>query len=422
MQVLIRKAQIVDPQSAHHNKVTDLLIEDGVITRLAAGIRATADTVIDIPGLHVSPGWVDTLADYAEPGYEHRETIASGLAAAAAGGFTDVLLAPNTQPALSGQSAVQYVQQRAAGNAVSLRPIGAATRDVAGKELAEMLDMRTHGAIAFSDGWNPIQNSVLMMKALEYVSAFCGVVIQIPVDTALSAGGLMNEGPVSVSLGLAGVPHLAETLMVYRDTELARYTGSRLHISGISCAGSVDIIRRAKAEGVRVTCSVTPYHLALTDEVFRTYNSVYKVAPPLRAEADRQALIAALLDGTIDCIATHHRPHEWDAKTKELEYAATGMAIQQSAFPVIWNTLSSLLSPERLVQLFSVLPRDIFGLPQGTIAKGAAASLTLFVPEATTTLTKAQAKSAGINNPFIGQPLAGRIAGIVNNNKVYLNN
>lgn len=421
MQVHIRKARVIDPRSAHHDKVTDLLVEDGIITRIATGIKADNATVIEATDLCVSAGWVDTLADYCEPGYEQKETIMSGLATAAAGGFTDVLLAPNTKPVLTDRATIQYVQQRAAGNVVRLHPLGAATRNAEGKELAEMLDMRANGAIAFTDGWQPIQNAGLMMKALEYVTAFKGVVMQIPVDTALSQGGLMNESAVSVSLGLAGIPHLAETLMVYRDIELARYTGSRLHISGITTASSVDMIRKAKAGGVQVTCSATPYHLALTEEVMRGYDSAYKVAPPLRSEADRKALVAALKDGTIDCIGTHHHPHEWDAKTKELEYASEGMAIQELAYNIMWESIRKTVSIEKVVDALTAKPRDIFGLQQQSIAKGVPASLTLFTTAGTHTQAAGKGRSKSINNPFTGQALAGQVMGIVSNNKVHLN-
>ncbi len=422
MQVHIRKARVIDPGSRYHDKITDLLVDDGVIVQIAASIKCTADAVIEAKGLCVSTGWVDVFADYREPGYEHKETITSGMACAAAGGFTDVLLAPNTLPPLSTKSVIQFVLQRAAGNAVRLHPIGAATQNTDGKDLAEMMDMRAHGAVAFSDGWKPVQSTGLMLKALEYVKAFHGVMIQLPVDASLVSGGLMNEGVVSTSLGMAGIPALAETIMLHRDIELVRYTGSRLHVSGISTAGSVEMMRKAKAEGLSVTCSVTPYHLALTDEELRTYNSDYKVSPPLRTEADRQALIAGVKDGTIDCIASHHRPQEWDAKTKEFEYAADGMAVQEIAFNILWDVLKEHISIERLVELCSVMPRDIFGLEIPEIKKGNKAVLTLFTIVGQSILESGNVKSLSRNNPFIGKQLSGKVFGIINQNQVYLNN
>ncbi len=421
MQVHIRKARVIDQQSDYHDKVVDLLVEDGVITKIAASIKTPADKVVEAKDLCISPGWVDVFADYREPGYEHKETITTGLAAAAAGGFTDVLLAPNTQPTLTSKSSIQYVLHKAAGNVVNLHPIGAATKNTEGKELAEMLDMRANGAIAFSDGWKSLQGSNLMLKALEYITAFQGILLQIPVDTALATGGLMNEGQVSTALGMAGIPTLSETLMVYRDIELVRYTGSRMHISGITTATSVAMVRKAKADGLAVTCSVTPYHLALTDEALRGYSSAYKVSPPLRTEADRKALVAGVKDGTIDCIATHHCPHEWDAKTREFEYAADGMAIQESAYNILWNTLQHACSIDRLVRAMTQVPRAIFGLPECSIAKGGKASLTLFTTSGSHTLAKGEGQSLGMNNPFTDIALAGKVLGIFNNKQLHLN-
>ena len=421
MQVHIRKARVIDPGSKYHDKVTDLLIVDGVIQQIAANIKSGADVVIEGKGLCVSTGWVDVFADYHEPGFEHKETISSGLSCAASGGFTEVLLAPNTQPALSSKSVIQFVLQKAAGNIVDLHPLGSATQGIEGKELAEMLDMRANGAVAFSDGWKPVQATNLMLKALEYIKAFHGVLLQLPVDTALSSGGLMHEGVVSTSLGMAGIPDLAETIMVHRDIELLRYTGSRLHISGVSSADSVALIRKAKAEGLGITCSVTPYHLALTDEALRTYDSAYKVFPPLRTEADRQALIEGVKDGTIDCIATHHRPQDWDAKTREFEYAADGMALQEVAFNVLWDALKDHISIERMVEMLTIIPRDIFGLPIPEIKKGNEAVMTIFTTAGHSTLADDQVQSLSHNNPFIGKNLAGKVLGIINHNQIHLN-
>ncbi len=421
MQLHIRKARVIDPQSKHHDKVVDLIVEDGIITAIGATVKAKADMVIEAKGLCVSPGWVDVFADYREPGFEHKETIESGLATAAAGGFTDVLLAPNTQPALSTKSIIQYVLGKANGNIVSLHPIGTISQNTEGKDLAEMLDMRANGAVAFSDGWKPVQQASLILKALEYVKAFHGIVIGLPVDASLAAGGLMNEGVVSTGLGMAGVPELAETIMLHRDIELVRYTGSKLHVTGISTATSVEMIRKAKAEGLAITCSVTPYHLALTDDALTSYDSIYKVTPPLRTEADRQALIAGVQDGTIDCIASHHRPQEWDAKAKEFEYAADGMAVQQSTFNILWDALKEYITPERLVEIMSVIPRDIFGLEMQEIKKGSPATLTLFTTTGKHTLNKAAVRSASHNDPFIGKELAGKVVGIINHSQIHLN-
>lgn len=421
MRILIRQAKITDPQSGFNNKVVDLYIEDGIIKEIAPSIDIDADSIVQAEGLLVSPGWIDAFADYREPGYEHKETITTGLNAAASGGFTHVMVTPNTHPAVSNKSTVQYLVNKASGHTVTLHPLGAISQELEGKQLAEMMDMHMHGALAFTDGWKPVQNAGLMLKALEYVKAFDGTVIQVPVDVQLSAGGLMHEGTVSTQLGMAGIPDLAETLMVHRDIELLRYTGSKLHITGISSAASVEMIRKAKAEGLPVTCSVTPYHLALTDESLRSYNSLYKVNPPLRSEEDRQALISGLKDGTIDCITTHHRPQEWDAKAKEFEYASDGMNIQQIAFSVLWTAVQDKIPAERLVEALAITPRKIFGLEDAKVEKGQKASLTIFCTKTEAIVNKENWQSLSNNHPFLDKKLVGDVYGIINNNKFNLN-
>lgn len=414
MQVLIRQAKITDKNSGFNDKVVDILIEDGIIKDIAASLNVKANKIIEADGLCVSVGWVDVFADYKEPGYEHKETIQTGLLAAATGGFTHVLALPNTNPVVSTKSVVEFIQSRAVGNIVSLHPLGATTQDTEGKNLAEMLDMHHTGAVAFTDGWKPIQNAQLMLKALEYVKAFDGTLIQIPVDTALATGGLMHEGQESVRLGMAGIPSLSETILLHRDIELLRYTNSRLHVTGISTAEGVDMIRKAKKEGLNITCSVTPYHLVLNDTALEGYSSMYKVMPPLRSEADRKALLKGLKDGTIDCIASHHRPQEWDAKTKEYEYAADGMNVQEVTYNIALAELDAELVADKLVA-----GRAIFGFAATNIEKGAVADLTLYTTSGTWALSEMQSKSR--NNPFIGKELKGRVIGIINNKQIHLN-
>lgn len=421
MSVLIRQVKVLQPISEFHNQVVDILIDDGTITAIAPHIDATTASVIEAKGLCVCAGFVDVFADYKEPGYEHKETIETGLKAAATGGFTDVLLAPNTSPAIDSKSSVQYLTKKSSGNIVALHPLGAITQNTEGKALAEMHDMYAHGAIAFTDGWKTIQNSNLMLKALEYVKSFNGILLQIPLDVALSTGGLMHEGITSTKLGMPGIPKLAETLLIHQDIALLRYTNSRLHITGVSTAEGLDMIRKAKAEGLNISCSVTPYHLALNDEMLTSYDSIYKVSPVLRSEEDRKALIEGLKEGTIDCIASHHRPQDWDSKTKEFEYAGDGMNIQELAFNIVWNAVNGVVPIERVVDAFSTRPRTIFGLPQIKIAKGNKIGITLFSTEATHTLQEQNIQSLSKNNPFIGQQLNGKILGIVHHNQLHLN-
>lgn len=407
MSLLIKNATISDPLSAYHGKKSDILIRKGSITAIGANLKEKTDKVLEGQDLCVSPGWVDVLADYCDPGYEHKESIESGLNAAAAGGFTDVFVVPNTQPAITTKSVLDYVQKKGSGHKTSLHVIGAVSRNIEGKDLAEMMDMQHSGAIAFSDGWHPVQNAGLMVKALEYVKAFNGVIIQIPVHASLSEGGLMNEGEQSVRLGMSGIPNIAESLMVQRDIELVRYTKSRIHFSGISTPESIALIKAAKKEGLDVTCSVTPYHLLFTDSMLKNYDSVYKVAPPLRTEAERKILVKALVEGTIDCIATHHRPQDWDAKVKEFEYAQPGMIGQETCLAMLLAAAPEIKT-ERLVELLSLNARKIFGLPDAKIEVNTAARLTVFDRSAIWHYSKDNKQSMGINSPWLGKDLKGK--------------
>lgn len=411
MKILVRQATIADPGSALNGQVTDILIVDNKIARISANISEKTDSVIETEGLIVSPGWVDVFADFADPGYEFRESLASGAAAAAAGGFTDVFVVPNTRPSVENKTQVEYITAKSSSLPVTIHPIGAITKGIEGKELAEMYDMRNSGAVAFSDGIIPVQSPGLFLKALQYVKAIDGVLIQLPVDKSIGAGGLMNEGVVSTRLGLPGIPSVAEEVMIRRDIELLRYTGSKLHLTAISTKSGLDLIRAAKEEGFQLTCSVTPYHLFFCDEDLAQYDSNLKVNPPLRTRADMMALREAVADGTIDCIATHHFPHDWDNKNCEFEYAKNGMAILESAFAAVNEVLPGL-SNDRLSQLFSGNARRIFGLSAVTIAEGAEAALTFFSRTQKTTLAKSAKRSKGVNNPFFEKTLTGRIAGI----------
>lgn len=437
MNVIIRHAKIVHPHSESHHQFVDLNLRINQQQKIEQITVSDADgkqlSSIEKDGeliwsaknnsntLYISPGFVDVFADYREPGFEHKETIASGLKAAAAGGFTDVFLMPNTQPTISTKSVVEYVQQKAKHQLVSLHAMGSITQDIEGKNLAEMMDMHHHGAKAFTDGWKPVQSSNLMLKALEYVKAFDGLLLQIPLDASMSAGGLMHEGEISTSLGMAGIPVLAETILLHRDLELVRYTGSKLHVTGISTAAGVQMIRAAKQEGLQVTCSVTPYHLLLTDAELTTYDSLYKVSPVLRSETDRLALIEGLKDGIIDCIASHHRPQEWDAKAKEFEYANDGMSIQEICFPILLKALKNEVPIERIIDAIAIRPRAIFGLSTRFINDDNIGSFTLFSCEDTTTLTQQNQQSISSNNPFLGQTLPGKVIGIINQQQIKLN-
>lgn len=404
--MLIKNVSIADPASGFNGKVLDIYIEKGKIKKIGKNLKEKPQQIIEAKGKYLSPGWISLMADFAEPGYEHRETIDSGLNAAANGGFAQVILVPNTDPCISNKSTVEFVQQRAAGHKVRLNVLGAISQKLEGKNLAEMMEMYYAGAKAFSDGWKPVQNAGLLQKALEYVKAFDGLIVQLPLMASL-ADGLMNEGENSVKFGMPGIPNIAESLFVHRDIELARYTGSKLHISGITTADSLALIKKAKKEGVQVTCSVTPYHLLFTDAELINYNSLFKVDPPLRTEKDRKALIKALEDGTIDCIAVHHKPQDWDAKVKEFEYATSGMAAMEVAWPMLLKAAPNV-SPERWADLCSNNIARIFKLDTATVAEGAEANFTLFDTTTSWTLNKEDAKSMAYNIPLSGTELKGK--------------
>ena len=419
MKLLIKQARVVDPHSPFNGQLADIFIENGVITQLSTAISAIVDKEINIEGLHVSPGWVDVFANFADPGYEFKETLETGATAAAAGGYTDVFVLPNTNPVIHNKSGVEYIVQKSKSLPVNVHPIGAITKNTEGKELAEMYDMKASGAIAFSDGINCIQSAGLLVKALQYVKAIDGILIQLPDDKSINPHGLMNEGIISTQLGLPGKPAMAEELIVARDIKLARYAGSKLHFTGVSTKKSVAYIKRGKQSGMAISCSVTPYHLYFCDEDLQEYDTNLKVNPPLRNKEDREALHHAITDGTIDCIASHHLPHEYDSKVIEFEYAKFGMISLETAYSVLCTSLPAIQS-EKWVELLSINPRRLFGLEPATIQEGNKASLTLFEPGKKWTVTKQDLKSKSTNSPFIGKPLTGKVTGIINGNNVLL--
>lgn len=418
MTILIRKAIITQPGSPFNGQLKDILIADGIIVRIADNITEKADTIIEREGLQVSPGWVDIFAHFCDPGYEFKETLQTGARAAAAGGYTHVFVLPNTNPVVHSKSQVEYIKEKSRTLPVNIHPVGAVTKNAEGKDLAEMYDMFASGAIAFSDGINAVQSAGVLLKALQYVKAFEGVLMQLPQDKSIGTHGLMNEGIISTRLGLPGKPVIAEEMMVARDIELAEYATSKLHFTGISSKRSVDHIKKAKERGLQVSCSVTPYHLFFSDEDLVNYDTNLKVNPPLRTPENRQALREAINNGWIDCIASHHFPQEWDSKTCEFEYAGYGMIGLETAFGVAG---AAGVNAERWVELCSINPRKIFGLPAATLLEGHPADLTLFNPGVTYRFEEKQIQSKSKNSPFTGKELKGQVIGIINGEKVFLN-
>jgi dihydroorotase len=421
MKILIQQACIIDRSSPHNGTIRDILIENGRIKAIGTGLPAEADQVIAHPGLHASPGWVDVFAHFNDPGYEHKETLVTGAQTAAAGGYTDVFVLPNTRPVVDSKSQVEYIRRKSQSLPVNIWPLGAITRGLEGKDLAEMYDMRNSGAVAFSDGTQPVQSAGLLLKGLQYVKAFDGIIIQIPDDRTVGANGLMNEGIVSTRLGLPGKPMMAEELMVARDIKLARYADSKIHFTGVSSPRSLEYIRRAKASGLSVSCSVTPHHLFFSDADLVDYDTNLKVYPPLRDATAVDALRKAIADGTVDCIASHHLPHESDSKIVEFEYARPGMTGLETAYAVI-RTLLPDLSAEKMVDLLSRRVRELFGMAQPSLSEGQPAVLSLFDPAGHTHVKETTTRSRSRNSPFLGKELKGQVLGIVNGESIILNN
>jgi len=415
MTILVRKVLVKDIHSSLYNKRMDLLLSNGFITEIAEQIETVADTVIDIPGISVSPGWVDLFVKGTDPGFEFKDDLNSVAASAAKGGFTHLFLTPNTHPVTQNKTGVQYIKKHHTAQPVALHPIGAVTRNTDGKELTEMFEMRKNGAIAFGDGTKSIQSAGLLIKALQYVNAFEGIIIQLPDDHSVVPHGLMHEGIVSTQVGLPGKPALAEEIMVARDIELLQYTNSKLHLTGISLSTSVEMIRNAKKEGLNITCSTTPYHLVFTDiSLLMGYDTNLKVNPPLRTEKDRQALLAGVKDGTIDCITTHHTAQNKDAKICEFEYAGLGMLGLESAFGILGM---AGLKIDEILRLICFNPRKIFAL-ESSITVGSKADITFFNEQTEWIFNSTDIRSKSSNSPFIGTLLKGEVLGSIYNTKI----
>ena len=417
MLLLLQKITVLNVASAWHTQTVDILIENGSITAIAPNIAAPSEAAIfDGTGKYVSGGWLDLGAHTGDPGFEARDTLHSVAAAAAAGGFTAVACMPNTLPTTDTKADVSYILNKTRQSAVTFLPIGAVTQQCAGKLLTEIYDLQHAGAVGFSDGKNPIQDGGLMLRALQYVKPFGGIIFNQPHDDSLVGGrGQMHEGLQSTLLGMKGAPAIAEELMLQRDLYLADYTDSRLHTHCISTAQSVALVRAAKQRGLRVTASVAVANLALTDAALHEFEAQYKVFPHLRESADQAALCAGLLDGTIDVICSNHSPYEEDDKKLEFQYAKYGMIGLETAFAVA-NTFTTL-SAAQLVEKLSDNPRHILGLPPIHIAVGEAANLTIFDTETTWTFAPQHIRSLSQNTPFLGSTLRGRVYGIVHNDQ-----
>ena len=411
--ILLRGGRVVDP-SRNLDQTLDVLLRDGVVAKVDEKIAAKGAEVVEAAGFVVAPGFVDLHTHLREPGFEYKETIATGTRAAAAGGFTSVCAMANTDPVPDDAPTVAFVGRRARETgAVRVFPIGAVSKGLKGVELAEIGSMKAEGIVAISDDGKPIANGNLMRRALEYASMFGLPVVVHEEEPSLVGEGVMNEGWASTRLGLAGWPNVGESAMVARDVQLAALTGARLHVAHVSTRESLEAIRAARKLGVPVTCEVTPHHLLLTDEdVARSgYDTCFKMNPPLRAEADRAALVAALVEGTIDCVATDHAPHHEDEKNVEFADAPFGVIGLETALPALVDGLlvPRLITLLRLVEVLSTAPARVFGLPYGTLAEGAVADVVLFSTSKSTPVTPDGFQSRSKNSPWLARTLKGRV-------------
>ncbi len=410
MMMLIKGGHVIDP--GRMNGVADVLIENGKIAAVGPTLAAPAGaTVIQAAGQLVLPGFVDLHVHFREPGFEYKETIQSGTEAAVAGGFTTVCAMPNTNPVNDNQAVTEFMLERAkaAGNA-NLYPIGAITKRSEGKELAEIGDLRRAGCVAISDDGKPVMNSLVMRRAMEYARAFDVPVVDHCEDLHLSEGGCMNEGVISTELGLPGIPSAAEDVMVARNVSLAELTGARLHLAHISTAGSVRMVREAKARGLKVTAEACPHHFTLTEETTRGYNTHAKMNPPLRTSEDVQAIKDGLRDGTIDVIATDHAPHATQEKQQEFTEAPFGIVGLETALSLTLALVEEgVLTLESAIDKLATAPAKAFSLNAGTLAVGAPADVAIVDPNLEWEVDPSRFRSKSRNTPFAGWKVKGRV-------------
>ncbi|HMW87819.1 MAG TPA: dihydroorotase [Nitrospira sp.] len=408
--ILIKGGHVIDPGRV--NGIADVLIENGKIAAVGQKLAAPAGaTVIQAGGQLVLPGFVDLHVHFREPGFEYKETIQSGTDAAVAGGFTTVCAMPNTNPVNDNQAVTEFMLERAkAAGTANLYPIGAITKRSEGKELAEIGDLRRAGCVAISDDGKPVMNSLVMRRAMEYARAFDVPVVDHCEDLHLSEGGCMNEGLISTELGLPGIPSAAEDVMVARNVSLAELTGARLHLAHISTAGSVRMVREAKARGLKVTAEACPHHFTLTEETTRGYNTHAKMNPPLRTSQDVQAIKDGLRDGTIDVIATDHAPHASQEKQQEFTEAPFGIVGLETALPLTLTLVEEgVLTLESAVDKLATAPAKAFSLNAGTLAVGAPADVAIVDPNLEWEVDPSRFRSKSRNTPFAGWKVKGRV-------------
>ncbi|MFM7767197.1 MAG: dihydroorotase [Bacteroidota bacterium] len=412
MRLLLRNVRIIG--SGKNEKPTDILIVDGVIKIISSEIKEDYDRVVDVEGACVSPGWFDLRVNFRDPGDEHKETISSGLTAAAKGGFTDVLLMPSTTPPIQSKTDIEYVKSKAQGRLVNAHPAGCLSQGREGKDITEMFDMKSAGAIAFTDDKRPVSDSGLMLRALQYATNVGSLVMTYSDDSGISGKGVVNEGIPATESGLRSSPAFSEELMVSRDLEICRYADARLHFGTLSTKGSIDRIREAKKQGLKVTVDVCIHQLFFDDSAITGYDTNYKVKPPLRSKVDVDALKSALADGTVDAVCSDHAPQDEETKMVEFDFASYGIAGIETTFSAL-RTSCPDMPLGRLVEVLGNGPRRVLGLEEIQIKEGSNACITIFHPDMEHIPARENMASLSHNNPLIGVKLRGKVLGVVNN-------
>jgi dihydroorotase len=416
MNLLVKNVTVADPQSKFNNQQCDVRIENGKIKNIGKLTADKNETVFDGQGAFLTPGFFDLNCVAGDPGFETKEDIQTLTATAKAGGFTGLALLPQTSPVVQSKSQVEYIINRAKNNLVDVFPVGAISQNREAKELAELFDMQQAGAVAFSDGDRALQDDGFMSRALQYAKGFDALLMVYPENKSIAGKSQINESKNSVLLGMKGLPALAEEMHIARDIFLATYNETKIHISNISTAGAVALIRKAKKDGVQVSCDVTAHHLVFTEELLSDFDSNYKVKPPLRSKTDIKALIAGLKDGTIDAITSQHRPEEIEFKNVEFEIAHYGIIALQTVLPLL---LKAGLDISLIAEKLAINPRKLLNLTVPVIEEGAEANFTVFNATEKWAYNSASNHSKSANSPLLGTELTGKVKLVYNNNRYW---
>ncbi|MDG1031590.1 MAG: dihydroorotase [Flavobacteriaceae bacterium] len=415
MNIILKSAKVINVESKHNGSKQDILISEGKIKKIGSSISVKNAKTISVKNLHVSTGWFDSSVSFGEPGYEERETLLNGANVASKSGFTDLLLNPSTKPVLDNQTDISFIKSKSLNSSCNIHPIGALTLSSESKDLAELYDMKNSGAVGFYDFKKPILNSNLLKTALLYSQSFNSVIMSYPQDNSVAKGGLINEGTISVNYGIKGIPNFAEEIQIARDLHVLEYTGGKLHIPTISTKKSLELIKKAKSKGLNVTCSVAVHNLIFNDKKLKDFDTRFKVLPPLREENDRIALVNGVKTGLIDMVTSDHIPIDLENKKTDIENAKYGTIGLESIF----GSLLSLFDLNQTIEILS-RGREIFNIKKPEFEVGSKASLALFTIN-DYEFSKADILSKSTNSAFLGMKMKGKPIGVINGNKITIN-